>query len=170
MILSDVDIRKYIREGSLVIEPLHDDTIRENGVDLRIGGMIGRLRGVEVFDPKIDNIDEYILIEEADSFIIYPNEYVLIHTLEYIKMPSDIIGFINLRSSYARLGLHIPPTIIDANFEGELTIGLSGGGFPVKLYKGERIIHVVFSRLSTPTSRPYKGKYRGQRGIQKPIF
>lgn len=171
MILSDKDIRLYIERGELVINPFFEDTIRENGVDLRIGGMIGRLIGSNrVFDPKKDDPSDFIKLEESECFIVYPNEHVLLHTIEYIKMPRDLMAFVNLRSSFARIGLALPPTIVDANFEGQLTIELIGGNFPVKLYKDMRFFHLVFGRLMSPTEKPYKGRYQGQKGVQIPVF
>ena len=110
------------------------------------------------------------MIERGKEFVINPREHVLLHTIEYIKLPLDLMGFVNLRSSYARIGLTIPPTIIDANFEGQLTIELVGGDFPVKLYAGDRFIHVVFAKLSSPVEKPYMGRYQGQRGVRLPSF
>lgn len=171
MILSDREIRRYIDEGRLAIEPFRDDTIRENGVDLRIGGAVARLKGAgRPFDPYRDDPSEFISIERGDSFVINPNEHVLLHTEEYIKMPDDLMAFVNLRSSYARIGLIIPPTVVDANFEGELTIELIGGNFPVILHRGDRFLHLIFARLTSRPEKPYMGKYQGQRGIQLPIF
>lgn len=170
MILSEKEIREYINTGKLIIDPLKGDTIRENGLDLRLGNRIARLRNAnDILDIKSTEIKNYYIFEEGDSFVINPMEKVLIHTLEYIKMPGDVIGLINLRSSYARLGITIPPTVVDAKFEGQLTIGLMGSSFPIRLYPGERIIHLILVKLSSLT-RPYKGKYLRQRGIKLPIF
>ena len=171
LILSDRDIRYYMDVGLLKIEPVFDDTVRENGIDMRLGGSIGRLENSDsIFDPHKDDPKDYIKIEDGEEFIIHPNEHVLLHTIEYIRMPRDLMAFVNLRSSYARIGLIIPPTIVDANFEGQLTIELIGGNFPVKLHKGDRFLHLVFARLSSPVAKPYKGKYQGQKGLQLPIF
>ncbi|MEM0079544.1 MAG: dCTP deaminase [Nitrososphaerota archaeon] len=172
MILSDFDLWAYIKGGRLVIDPFDESIVRENGVDLRIGRYIARMKKVdEPLDTRdSSNIEEYYKIEEGDSFIIWPHEHVLLHTLEYIRLPLDLMGFVNLRSSYARIGLTIPPTIIDANFEGELTIELVGGDFPVKLYCGDRFLHVVFAKLSSTVEKPYMGKYQGQRGVRLPSF
>jgi len=171
LILSDFDLWNYIRSGRLVIEPFRDDVVRENGLDLRIGRQMARLKPVDkIFDVHSDDVGEFYEIEEGDSFLIRPREHILLHTMEYIKLPLDLMGFVNLRSSYARIGLTIPPTIIDANFEGQLTIELVGGEFPVKLYSGDRFLHVVFAKLSSPVEKPYKGKYQGQRGVRLPSF
>lgn len=171
MALSDIDIKDYIRTHKLIIDPFDESLIRENGVDLRFGGSIGRFRSHNVlFDPHNDDINDVLTIEKGDTFIIYPDEKILFHSLEYIRLPNNLMGQINLRSSFARLGLSIPPTIIDANFEGQLTIGLEGGRFPIKIRKGERILYIIFYELKSPSENPYRGKYRGQRGIQPPIF
>lgn len=172
MILSDFDLWAYIKSGRLSVEPFHESIVRENGLDLRIGRAIARMKNLEkpLDTRSSSNIEEYYTIEEGDSFVVRPREHVLLHTMEYIKLPVDLMGFVNLRSSYARVGLTIPPTIIDANFEGELTIELVGGDFPVKLYAGDRFLHVVFAKLSSTVEKPYKGKYQGQRGIRLPTF
>ncbi len=171
MILSDFDLWNYIKSGRLKIEPFRNDIVRENGLDLRIGRQIARMKSIDkIFDTHNSDVNDFYEIEEGDSFIIRPREHVLLHTLEYIKLPIDLMGFVNLRSSYARIGLSIPPTIIDANFEGELTIELIGGEFPIKLYAGDRFIHVVFAKLSSAVEKPYSGKYQGQRGVRLPSF
>lgn len=171
MILSDLDLLNYIRSGRLVIQPFEEDTVRENGVDLRIGNSIARMRNTgRLLDTRSDGFEDFYEVYEADEFVINPGEHVLLHTKEYIKLPVDLMGFVNLRSSYARVGLIIPPTIIDANFEGQLTIELVGGDFPVKLYADDRFLHVVFAKLTSPVERPYKGRYQGQRGIRLPSF
>ncbi|MDJ0271530.1 MAG: dCTP deaminase [Candidatus Caldarchaeum sp.] len=171
MILSDFDLWNYIRNGRLRIEPFSEDVVRENGLDLRIGRQIARFnKNSKVFDTKKSDAANFYTLEEAEEFVINPHEHVLLHTLEYLALPKDLMGFVNLRSSYARIGLTIPPTIIDANFEGELTIELVGGEFPVKLYSGDRFLHVVFARLSSIVEKPYTGKYQGQRGVRLPSF
>ncbi len=171
MILSDFDLWNYIRSGRLAIEPFSEDIVRENGLDLRIGRQIARFnKNTQVFDTKESDSRDFYCFEEGDSFVINPSEHVLLHTMEYLALPKDLMGFVNLRSSYARIGLTIPPTIVDANFEGQLTIELVGGEFPVKLYAGDRFLHVVFARLSSIVEKPYSGKYQGQKGVRLPSF
>jgi len=66
------------------------------------------------------------------------------------------MGFVNLRSSYARIGLSFPPTII-------------GGSFPIKLYAKDRFCHIVLAKL-TSDSVSYRGVYLGQKGVTYPKF
>ncbi|MCS7094890.1 MAG: dCTP deaminase [Thaumarchaeota archaeon] len=169
MILSDFDLWNYIKSGRMVIDPIHGDTVRENGLDLRIGDEMARLKSTgEVLDTYDGDVSRFYELERGASFVIRPREHVLMHTVEYISMPRDLMGFVNLRSTFARLGLSIPPTIIDANFEGQLTIEMVGGEFPVRLHAGQRFLHVVFAKLTSEVSSPYRGKYQGQRGVRLP--
>ncbi|PSO06583.1 dCTP deaminase, partial [Candidatus Marsarchaeota G2 archaeon BE_D] len=55
-------------------------------------------------------------------------------------------------------------------FDGNITIEVRGTSFPVKLYSGQRFVHIVFSKLTTPLEKPYSGKYQGQKGVTLPIF
>lgn len=169
MILSDIDLMNYIRNKRIIIEPFDKEIVRENGIDLRLGGEVARMINPgEALDTRNGDVSKYYKIEKGESFIIKPFEHVLATTLEYIKLPIDLMAFVELRSTFARLGLFIPPTIIDANFEGQLTIELVGGHFPVKLYKGTRFIHVIFAKLTSPVEKPYMGRYQGQRGVTLP--
>jgi len=165
MVLGDRDLKYYLQKGWIIVDPLKEDSIRENGIDLRVGGEIARFLCTDkVFDP--DNPDySFFEVQKGDEFIINPYEHVLLVTEEYIKLPNDIMAFVNLRSSFARLGLLIPPTIVDAGFEGQLTIELIGSSFPVKLKKGTRFLHLIFDRTLTPVEYPYKSKYQGQKGV-----
>ena len=170
MILSDRDIRGLISLGELVVEPLGSDTVRENGLDLRLGRGYCRLRATgRVLDPgEPFDAREFYDCGEADSIVVGPGERVLLHTLEYIRLPPYLAGLVNLRSTWARTGIYIPATVVDAGFEGQLTIELIGSSFPVRLRPGDRFLHLVLVRLSSPAQNPYKGRYQGQVGVTLP--
>lgn len=172
MILGDHDIKLLLGAGDLVIEPFTDEIVRENGLDLRLGREYCRFKRVDkVFDPrKPGDPGDYYECGEGDEIIIPPNQHVLLHTLEYIRLPSYLAGLVNLRSTWARVGLYIPATVVDAGFEGQLTIEIVGSSFPVKLYAGDRFLHLVLVKLNTPAREPYKGLYKGQRGVRLPKF
>jgi dCTP deaminase len=170
-VLSGKEIRRLIEEGKLVIEPFSEEIVRENGVDLRIGDEVAvLLNNPEPLDPdRLQEVDlsNYYKVFKTDSFVLQPYMKVLVTTLEYVKMPDDVAGLIGVRSTFARLGVSIPPTLIDAGFEGELTIEIHGGAFPVVLRKGMRFAHVAFYRIEGEPVR-YLGKYLGQRGVTLP--
>lgn len=166
MILGDRDLKYYLEKGWIIIDPLNPDSIRENGIDLRVGNQVARFNEIdEVYDSTQD-ISKFYTVENGNEFIINPHEHVLFTTLERIILPNDVMAFVNLRSSFARLGLLIPPTIVDAGFHGELTIEIFGSSFPIKIKTGTRFIHLIFAKTLTPVENPYHGNYQGQVGVK----
>ena len=172
MILSDRDIMVLIRSGDLVIDPLDPEVIRENGLDLRLGRGYCRFKTTDkLLDPRSPgDPSEFYECNEADEIIVRPREHLLLHTLEYIRLPDYIAGLVNLRSTWARTGIYVPSTAVDAGFEGQLTIEVIGSSFPVKLYAGDRFLHLVLVKLGTPSAKPYLGEYQKQRGVRLPKF
>jgi len=172
MILSDADLKEYIRSGRLVVEPFSEEIVRENGLDLRLGNklcLITPSPRVLFLDHEDDLSEYYRCVETLDgSILLEPNDRVLLHTVEHIKMPADLMGFVELRSTLARLGFGMPPTIISPGFEGQLTVEVTAPPFPVKMKVGTRFLHVVFAKLTRPVERPYRGRYQGQRGVVLP--
>lgn len=156
------------------IEPFTEAQIRENGVDLTIGNQYARFKRTEdVLDvtEETDLLKYYqIGIMDDEGMVIEPYEHVLLHTREYVEMPPDLVGLVNLKSSFARLGLYIPPTVVDAGFKGEIVIEVIGSSFPVRVKPGVPFIHLVFLRTDSPVLRDYsvRGRYQGQRGIRLP--
>ncbi|MGD6852191.1 MAG: dCTP deaminase [Candidatus Bathyarchaeia archaeon] len=170
MILSALDLKKAIGQGSLTINPLSVDTIRENGVDLRFSGEIVRLcstdKLLDIQSP--DNEGLYVKEKAANYFVLGKYEKMLVATQEKVKLSKDLMAFCQLRSTFARAGVSIPPTVVDAGFEGNLTIQVSGGPFPVKIPVGTRFLHLVFAELKTPLVVGYEGKYKHDNGVATP--
>lgn len=185
MILSDEDLRYYLEKKKLIINSIHKKTIRENGVDLIIDYTIGKEKQSESFlstcvidshnKEIVDNIFEKQLFiqdsfnKEQKYFILEPKTLYLLSTQEYIKLPDDLMGFCCLRSTVARYGFIAPITIVDAGFEGTLTIEVFySGNRQFKLYVGDRFLHLVFARLNTPVRNLYNGIYKCQKGVKFP--
>ncbi len=170
MILVKSEIERLIEESKLVIDPLFDDSIRENGIDLRIGNeyAIYSLENIPIDLCNIDDARDYFQIVKADGkIVIPPRNFVLLTTVEYVKLPENIIGLCNLRSTLARYGLSIPPTVVDAGFEGTLTIEVvNNSPNPIILRTGMRFLHLVL--LKCEGEAKYLGKYLGQRGVRPP--
>jgi len=173
VILSDRDIAWYVEKGLLRIEPLMGDTIRENGVDLRLAEEFCRFNpGAPELDTArgFDEETYYICtrVSPDEGYVIKPYEHVLATTEETVCLPDDLVGLVNVRSTYARLGLFVPPTVIDAGFCGQVTIEIIGSAYPIRVYPGQRFLHVVFIKTTSPVANPYRGKYQGQRGVTPP--
>lgn len=175
MILSDSDLRQIISSKKLVIEPLSSDTVQQNGIDLKTSDKVAvnvSKSGVEFLDSTSgEEIKKfYETITNNDGyFVLSPLRHYLFSTRERLELPNDVVGFCGLRSTFARLGFISPLTIVDAGFEGTLTIGMFyGGSNQIKIPVDCRFLHVVFAKLSTQVRTPNRGYYQGQKGIEFP--
>ena len=86
-------------------------------------------------------------------------------TREVVELPDDLMAFVEIRSTWARRGYFLPPTIVDAGFKGNLTLEiLSFMESDLVSPLGQRFAHLIFAKTTGPCE-PYEGKYTGQRGI-----
>lgn len=173
MAISDFELEHLIKSGRLVIQPFAEGTIRENGIDFRITSEVARHKphGADfIFDPhdETHTLETYAITNE-DRIVIGPNEQVLLSTMEYVELPDDIMGMVELRSTWARHGFSIPPTIIDAGFKGTITLEVvNNAPYSIALRPKERFAHTIFFKTSSRVENAYKGNYMGQRGIKLP--
>jgi len=170
MIVSDYDLSHDIEHDRLYIDPLYDDAIRQNGIDFHLGDEVRRAKEKEILDIRSGrNLEEWTESEICKSFVVHPNESLLCRTAEYLEMPDYIVGLCYLRSTYARLGIIIPATVIDAGFKGTLTVELRGNpSFGMRLYPFDPFMHVIFPTLDSPVVKLYRGKYQGQIAVTAP--
>lgn len=174
MILSDFDLRSAISGKRLVIEPFVDELVRENGVDLRLDNEIGRHvegRPDFVMDPSNEShIASSFKVEKGQKeLILNEKEQVLLTTYEKVELPDDLMGFVELRSSWARHGLSVPPTIIDAGFSGNITLEvINNCPYKIKLLPLQRFAHIIFAKTSSKVTGIYSGQYKGQKGVRLP--
>ena len=107
-------------------------------------------------------------VDEGDTVIIPPNSYALTHTIEYVRIPRNTTAICLGKSTYARCGIHVNVTPLEAGWEGQVTIEISNGTrLPVKIYAGEGIMQVLFFEGEEPlvSYADRKGKYQHQKGI-----
>jgi dCTP deaminase len=124
-----------------------------------------------VVDPK--RIDERALVEYEvdDHILIPPNSYVLGRSIEYFRMPDDVLGLVLGKSTYARSGIIVNVTPLEPGWEGHVTIEVGNGtSLPAKVYAEEGIAQVVFLHGDPPevSYAEKKGKYQHQKGITLP--
>ncbi len=175
MILSDYDINGMIKMKRLVIKPFNNDTVRENGIDMKLAAEIAHHKDMGkdfVMDPMSSDASIskcFTLKKNVKEIIIGSKEQVLLSTQEYIEVPDDVAGFVELRSTWARHGLSMPPTIIDAGFKGTITLEvINNAPYAIKLRPKQRFAHVIFVKLQNRTGASYAGFYKGQLGIKLP--
>ena len=179
MILSDRDLRARLASGDIIVDPIDDPDlqIQPASIDMRLSSsfIVYRLPHVPCIDPRDrESIDRYtrtIDIEEGGTFVLQPGEFALGSTLEWVKVPADLVARVEGRSSIGRLAVvvHATAGFVDPGFEGRITLELSNlGRCAVKLYPGMRISQLVFQTMTSPAERPYGpargSKYQGQTG------
>jgi dCTP deaminase len=177
----DTWITRMAREHNM-IEPFVDDQVREGvisygvssyGYDVRVGDDFKVFTNVynTVVDPK--NFDPKSFVDiKADVCIIPPNSFALASTIEYFRIPRDILTVCLGKSTYARCGIIVNVTPFEPEWEGHVTIEISNTTpLPAKIYANEGIAQVLFFQSDEPCARSYKdkkGKYQAQRGVTLP--
>jgi dCTP deaminase len=180
-IKSDTWITRMAREHKM-IEPFVEDQVRDGvisygvssyGYDVRVGDEFKVFTNVynTVVDPK--NFDSKSFVDiRADVCIIPPNSFALASTIEYFRIPRDILTVCLGKSTYARCGIIVNVTPFEPEWEGHVTIEISNTTpLPAKIYANEGIAQVLFFQSDEPCARSYKdkkGKYQAQRGVTLP--
>lgn len=147
MILSGRDLSLYIETGKLKVSPIRQDQFQQNGIDL----LLDKVERQDGNDPSKDS-----------------DHFWLGCTRETLELPDDLMAFVELRSTWARRGFFLPPTIVDAGFKGNLTLEiLTMGGWDPRMAISKPFAHLIFAKTTGPCV-PYDGVYKGQTGITKP--
>jgi len=182
-ILPDKWIREMAQKHGM-IEPFVDDQMRAGvvsygvssyGYDVRVGDEFKVFTNVynTVVDPK--NFDPKSFVDiKADVCIIPPNSFALASTIEYFRIPRDILTVCLGKSTYARCGIIVNVTPFEPEWEGHVTIEISNTTpLPARIYANEGIAQVLFFQGDGPCDVSYKdkkGKYQAQRGVHAPIL
>jgi len=124
-----------------------------------------------VVDPK--NFDENSFVSiEADSCIIPPNSFALARTVEYFRVPSNVLTVCLGKSTYARCGIIVNVTPLEPEWEGHVTLEFSNTTpLPAKIYANEGVAQMLFYESDEQCEVTYKdrnGKYMGQTGVTPP--
>ena len=139
------------------------------GYDLRIDRDFVLFRQHHaLLDPK-NYTEEGTERITADSLILQPGQFALAKSVEYVRMPRDVIGVCVGKSTYARIGLIINVTPIEPEWEGHITLELSNTApRPILVYAREGIGQLLFLESSELCQTSYadrKGKYQSQTGV-----
>lgn len=162
MILSDKDIRDYLKKGAIKISPLKEDQIGSASIDLSLSGEWSFFKkGLAGKQVDLDKIPFQKATEKvkADYLILNPGEIVLATTKEKITLPANIMGKLEGRSRYARMGLsvHITSAIVQPGSDNHQILEiLNSAPFSIVLHKGMRISQIVFHELKSPSTKPYR--------------
>ncbi len=177
----DTWIRQMALEQRL-IEPFVDRQVRDGvisyglssyGYDIRVANEFKIFTNVHsaIVDPKHFTPQSFVDFE-GDVCIIPPNSFVLARTVEYFRIPRDVITICLGKSTYARCGLIVNVTPFEPEWEGFVTLEISNTTpLPARVYANEGIAQVLFFRADTVCEVSYadrKGKYQSQQHIVLP--
>ena len=176
---------RWIREQALnhgMIEPFSEKQVREGvisyglssyGYDLRVSDEFKIFTNVNsaIIDPK--NFDERSFVSvQADSVIVPPNSFALARSVEYFRIPRNVLTICVGKSTYARCGIIVNVTPFEPEWEGFVTLEISNTTpLPAKIYAGEGICQFLFLQGAGPCEVSYAeraGKYMRQRGVALP--
>jgi dCTP deaminase len=180
-ILSDRWIRRMAEEKGM-IEPFVDAQKREGvisyglssyGYDARVGTDFKIFTNVNsaVVDPK--SFDQNSFVDRnTDVCVIPPNSFALARTVEYFRIPRDVLVICVGKSTYARCGIIVNVTPLEPEWEGHVTLEFSNTTpLPARIYANEGACQFLFLQGNEPCEVSYRdkaGKYQDQRGVTLP--
>ena len=180
-IKSDRWIRRMAREHRM-IEPFSENQVRDGvisygvssyGYDIRVADEFKIFTNINstIVDPK--RFDQQSFVDfKGDVCIVPPNSFALARTVEYFRIPRNILTICVGKSTYARCGIIVNVTPFEPEWEGTATLEISNTTpLPAKIYANEGIAQVVFFEANEICETSYadkKGKYQAQREITLP--
>ena len=181
MIKSDRWIRRMALEHDM-ISPFNEKQVRDGvisyglssyGYDLRVADEFKIFTNVNstTVDPK--HFDERSFVSlQSECCIVPPNSFALARSVEYFKIPRDVLTICVGKSTYARCGIIVNVTPFEPEWEGFVTLEISNSTpLPAKIYANEGLCQILFFQSDEPCETSYadkKGKYQGQKGIVLP--
>lgn len=181
-IKSDRWIKKQVVENNM-IEPFEEGLVRAGkvsyglssfGYDLRVADEFKIFTNVHsaVVDPKKFDERSFVDVVGQGYILIPPNSFALTRSVEYLKIPKNVLGLCIGKSTYARCGIIVNVTPLQPEWEGYLIIEISNTTpLPAKIYANEGIAEILFFESNELPEKSYKelsGKYSNQRSIVLP--
>ncbi len=179
-IKSDRWIREHARTG--MIEPFSEKQVRAGvisyglssyGYDLRVSDEFKIFTNVNsaIIDPKAFDERSFVAVQ-SDSVIVPPNSFALARSIEYFRIPRDVLTLCVGKSTYARCGIIVNVTPFEPEWEGFVTLEISNTTpLPAKIYANEGLCQILFFQSDEVCETSYAdraGKYQGQVGITLP--
>lgn len=142
-----------------IFEPFAERT-KHNGMTFGVGPA--------GYDVRVEFDEDGLAYE----MVLNPGQFMLASTIERFTMPTNLLGIVHDKSTWARMGLAVQNTVIEPGWCGWLTLELTNHGTePLIIKRGDPIAQIVFHYLDSPASVAYDGKYQNQkRGPVRPIL
>ena len=165
-VLTKNAILKEIKNGNIKIEPFSEDNIGPGSVDLTLDNKFRKFKkSIKVYDINEElDYKKLTTLKKADSIVVKPGETILGITKEKITLASNICGWLQGRSKYARAGLlvHISAPFMQPGISNRQVLEISNmGHMPLRVCAGEKVCQFVFER--TIGRAKYKGRFIDQK-------
>ena len=184
-IKSDKWIRRMVEQNGM-IEPFEPGQVRENadgriisygtssyGYDVRCAAEFKVFTNINsaVVDPKAFDESSFVDVNK-EVCVIPPNSFALARTVEYFRIPRNVLTICLGKSTYARCGIIVNVTPLEPEWEGHVTLEFSNTTtLPAKIYANEGVAQMLFLESDEECETSYKdrgGKYQGQQGVTLP--
>jgi dCTP deaminase len=183
-IKSDRWIRRMAAKG--MIEPFAEGQVRTQdgrkivsygtssyGYDVRCAGEFKIFTNINstIIDPKNFDVNSFVDFN-GDVCIVPPNSFALARTVEYLRIPRNVIVICLGKSTYARCGIIVNVTPLEPEWEGHVTLEFSNTSpLPARIYANEGVAQMLFFESDEVCETSYRdrgGKYQGQKGVTLP--
>ena len=180
-VLSDKWIKEMVRTNNM-ISPFENKQVRDNkisyglssfGYDARVSNEFKIFTNInsEIVDPKNFKLNNFIS-KKGNECIIPPNSFALSSTVEYFRIPNDVMVICLGKSTYARCGIIVNVTPLEPSWEGNVTLEFSNSTpLPAKIYANEGAAQFIFLKGNEKPDITYadrNGKYMKQSGVTLP--
>ena len=161
MFLTDVDIKKAIRKREIRIEPFSEKNIGPGSVDLTLDNRwwFFKDRKGETIDLSKRGWQDIMQEKKVKSIVLKPQQMCLGITKEKITLADNIVGILEGRSRFARMGLsiHITSSFVQPGISNHQVLEiLNNSPYNYRISEGMRITHIVFAMAKSKTSKPYR--------------
>jgi len=182
-VLCDRDIRERCESGHTglsgleeggMVTPFRPELVQPASLDMLLGPTFRVYENsacpvVDLWDPaSYANLTRKVSVDTDTGFVLHPGEFVLGSTDEVVRMPEDLVGRVEGKSSLGRLGLivHATAGYIDPGFTGVITLEMTNLlRVPIVLHPGIPICQLSFHRLTGVPDEAYSGRYQGDRAV-----
>lgn len=173
-------VRYRTKDGELTDKPIISFGLSSYGYDARCGRDFKVFSNMHssIVDPKRTMKKAFVEFNKVESVVIPPNSFALTSTVEWFKIPRDVLAVCLGKSTYARCGIIINVTPLEPEWEGNVTIEISNtSSLPARIYADEGICQFIFLKADNACEVSYKdraggkgGKYMGTVGVQLPLL
>lgn len=174
-VLTRPDLQALLRSGDpdgLVITPMTDPRrqIGSNSIDLKLGcellvprhgrtAYLNLQQRADLIGASLSAAHERLRLRIGETFILHEHQFIMAETLEFVRLPANLAGYVMGRSSWERAGLHVRPARIPPGYTGCVQLQLvSHKDLPIQLITGARICQLLLFPVSTPLADTGRGK------------